>query len=105
METIRPPGSTPYGRRGTAAPRRPHRSRRRLPTPRLSCADPDASHQRGGEIERDQPRGDARRCIADREAVVVMLEHPDGLDLHGGEGGQATANPGSEQWAPITRHG
>src|SRR5215510_10872216 len=93
-ETIRESSPTPCGRRGIAAPRRTRPSRRRPPTPRLSCADPDASHQRGGEIEGDQSGDDARGGIADRKAVMVALEHPDELDVHRRKGGQATANTG-----------
>jgi len=42
----------------------------------------DASHQRGGEIEGDDSDDDARGGVADRKAVVVVLEHPDDLDVH-----------------------
>ena len=41
--------------------------------------------------------------VADRQAVVVVFEHLQRLDLHGRERGQPAAQAGAEQRAPITR--
>ena len=41
--------------------------------------------------------------VADGQAVVVVLEHAEGLDLHRRERRQPAAQPGAQQRAPITR--
>src|ERR1700722_5138617 len=94
-----PPASTTPSQIISAAP--PHRFA--LHRRRRSSAHWHATNQGSGEIHRKEPENDAGAGVSSRQTVVVMLDHLQRLDLHGREGGQTAAQPGSEQGPSVTR--
>src|ERR1700761_6144459 len=98
-----PPASTTPSQIISAAPPDLFGSHCPVDRRRRSSAHRHPTNQSRGEIHRKEPENDAGAGVFSRQNVVVMLDHLQRLDLHGREGGQTAAQPGSKQGPAVTR--
>jgi His Kinase A (phospho-acceptor) domain len=75
-----------------------HRS---MVTADSSSQHPHPADERGGQVDRGEAGHHASRRVADSQAPRVRVDHLQDLHLHGGERGQAAAQPGTQQRPPV----